>query len=104
MDEDGVPMSVLPALPSRYDMQKLDQSIRAELSLADPREGGGDLSMTTMIAEVVVDMVERFCARAKTAVSESGEEGCLDERGRPTDNLLHDLKVSNVMVRRKVRQ
>ena len=104
VDEDGVPMSVLPALPSRYDMQKLDQSIRAELSLADPREGGGDLSMTTMIAEVVVDMVERFCARAKTAVSESGEEGCLDERGRPTDNLLHDLKVSNVMVRRKVRQ
>lgn len=97
VDEDGVAMSVLPALPSRYDMQKLDQNIRAELSLADPREGGGDLSMTTMIAAVVVDMTERFCARAKTSVSESGEAGCLTSDGRPTENLLHDLKVANVM-------
>ena len=101
VDEDGVPMNVLPSLPSRYDMQKLDYNIRAELALADPREGGGDLSMTTMIAEVVVDMVSRFCVRAETAVSESGEEGCLDNRGMPTDNLLHDLKVSNVMVSTK---
>ena len=42
VDEDGVAMQILPTLPSRYDMQKLDHSIRAELSLADPREGGGD--------------------------------------------------------------
>ena len=97
VDEDGVAMNVLPTLPSRYDMQKLDHSIRSELALADPREGGGDLSMTTMIAEVVVDMVERFCARAKTAVIEAGEEGCLTEDGTQTDNLLHDLKVANVM-------
>jgi hypothetical protein len=40
VDEDGVAMQILPTLPSRYDMQKLDHSIRAELSLADPREGG----------------------------------------------------------------
>lgn len=97
VDEDGVAISVLPSLPSRYDMQKLDQNIRAELSLADPREGGGDLSMTTMIAAVVVDMTERFCARAKTSVSEGGEAGCLTSDGRPTENLLHDLKVANVL-------
>ena len=97
VDEDGVAMSILPALPSRYDMQKLEQNIRAELSLADPREGGGDLSMTTMIADVVVDMTERFCARAKTSISESGEAGFLTSDGRPTENLLHDLKVANVM-------
>jgi hypothetical protein len=97
VDEDGVAMQVLPTLPSRYDMQKMDHTIRSELSLADPREGGGDLSMTTMIAEVVVDMVERFCARAKTAVSEAGEDGCLSEDGTPTEAHLHDLKVATVM-------
>ena len=97
VDEDGVAMQILPTLPSRYDMQKLDHSIRAELSLADPREGGGDLSMTAMIADVVVDMVQRFCARAKTAVIEAGEEGCLTEDGTQTDSLLHDLKVANIM-------
>lgn len=97
VDEDGVAMQILPTLPSRYDLQKLDHSIRAELSLADPREGGGDLSMTTMIADVVVDMVQRFCARAKTAVIEAGEEGCLTEDGTQTDSLLHDLKVANIM-------
>ena len=97
VDEDGVAMSILPALPSRYDMQKLEQNIRAELSLADPREGGGDLSMTTMIADVVVDMTERFCARAKTSISDGGDAGFLTHDGRPTENLLHDLKVANVM-------
>ena len=97
VDDDGVAMQVLPTLPSRYDMQKLDSSIRTELSLADPREGGGDLSMTQMIAEVVVDMVERFCARAKTAIIESGEDGCLTDAGTQTESLVHDLKVANVL-------
>jgi hypothetical protein len=97
VDEDGVAVQVLPTLPSRYDMQKLDHNIRSELSLADPREGGGDLSMTTMIAEVVVDMVERFCARAKTAVTDAGEEGYLTEDGSPSPSLVHDLKVANIM-------
>jgi hypothetical protein len=45
-----------------------------------------------MIADVVVDMVQRFCARAKTAVIEAGEEGCLTEDGTQTDRLLDDLK------------
>ena len=97
VDDDGVAMQVLPPLPSRYDLQKLDHSIRAELSLADPREGGGELSMTTMIAEVIVGMVELFCARAKTAVIEAGEEGCLTDDGSQTDSLVHDLKVANIM-------
>ncbi|KAI2489905.1 hypothetical protein MHU86_24659 [Fragilaria crotonensis] len=97
VDDDGVAMQVLPTLPSRYDMQKLDHSIRAELSLADPREGGGELSMTTMIAEVIVGMVELFCARAKTAVIEAGEEGCLTDDGLQTDSFVHDLKVANIM-------
>ena len=97
VDDDGVAMQVLPTLPSRYDLQKLDHSIRAELSLADPREGGGELSMTTMIAEVIVDMVQLFCARAKTAVIEAGEEGCLADDGSQSESLVHDLKVANIM-------
>mmetsp|Transcript_19228 Transcript_19228/g.28447 ORF Transcript_19228/g.28447 Transcript_19228/m.28447 type:complete len:1031 (-) Transcript_19228:40-3132(-) len=97
VDEDGVAMQVLPTLPSRYDLQKLDHSIRSELSLADPREGGGDLSMTNMIAEAVVDMVERFCARTKTALTNAGEDGCLTDKGMPTERHLHDRKVGKIM-------
>lgn len=99
VDEDGIPMSILPAVPSRYDMQKLDDLIRAELSLADPREGGGELSMTSMIAEVVVDMVERFCTQAKGAVSDVGEKCIRAEDGSATEALIHDVKVAGVMVR-----
>ena len=98
VDEDGIPMSVLPAVPSRYDMQKLDALIRSELSLADPREGGGELSMTSMIAEVVVDMVERFCNQAKGAVSDVGEKCIRPEDGTATEALVHDIKVAGVMV------
>jgi len=98
VDEDGIPMSILPAVPSRYDMQKLDALIRSELSLADPREGGGELSMTSMIAEVVVDMVERFCAQAKGAVSDVGEKCIRQEDGTATEALVHDVKVAGVMV------
>lgn len=97
VDEDGVAMQALPTLPSRYDLQKLDHCIRSELSLADPREGGGDLSMTNMIAEAIVDMVERFCARAKTAITNAGEGGCLTEQGMPTERHLHDRKVVKIM-------
>jgi hypothetical protein len=98
VDEDGIPMSILPTVPSRYDMQKLDALIRSELSLADPREGGGELSMTSMIAEVVVDMVERFCSQAKGAVSDVGEKCIRPEDGTATEALVHDLKVAGVMV------
>lgn len=98
VDEDGVAMAALPLLPSRYDVQKFDVSIRQELSLADPREGGGDLSMTTMIAETVVEMVERFCDRARNAGSNVGEDGCLNSDGTPSDALLHDFKMAFIMV------
>lgn len=97
VDEDGVAMEVLPTLPSRYDLQKLDQRIRSELSLADPREGGGDLSMTNMLAEAIVNMVELFCARAKTAITNAGEDGCLTQQGMPTERHLHDRKVVKIM-------
>jgi len=98
VDEDGTAIDVLPHLPSRYDLAKIDAGIREELSLADPREGGGELTMVTMISDNVVDLVERFCASAKGAVSDAGEGGYLHEDdGTATEALLHDMKLCNVM-------
>ena len=99
VDEDGIPISsILPTVPSKYDVQKLDELIRSELSLADPREGGGELSMTTMLAEVVVHMVEQFCVQAKGAVSDIGEKCIRPQDGAATEALIHDVKVAGVMV------
>lgn len=53
---------------------KLDANIREELSLADPRQGGGDFSMATMISDVVVSMLHEFCQMARRAISEIGED------------------------------
>ena len=73
--------------------------------MADPREGGGELSMTTMISESVVDVVEQFCAFARGSTSASGaatvedcEDAFLKENGLPTEQLLHDMKVAGIMV------
>jgi hypothetical protein len=98
VDENGNAISHLPLLPSRYDIQKFDVNIRQELSLADPREGGGDLSAVGMIADNVVVMISKFCDQAKNAVSHVGEEGCLNPRdGSATDALTHDVKVAAIM-------
>jgi hypothetical protein len=98
VDDDGIPISdILPTVPSKYDMQKLDELIRSELSLADPREGGGELSMTTMLAEVVVQMVEQFCVQARGAVSDIGEKCIRPQDGAATEALVHDIKVAGVM-------
>ena len=98
VDEDGTAIDVLPHLPSRYDLAKIDAGIRELLSTADPREGGGDLSMVTMISSSVLDMVERFCASARGAVSDAGDNGYLHEDdGSATEALLHDIKLANVM-------
>ena len=98
VDENGTAIDVLPHLPSRYDLAKIDAGIREELSLADPREGGGELTMVTMISENVVDLVERFCAAARGAASDAGEGGYLHEDdGTATEALLHDMKLCNVM-------
>lgn len=97
VDENGNAISHLPLLPSRYDVQKFDVNIRNELSLADPREGGGDLSAVTMIAKNVIAMISRFCDQAKNAVSHVGE-ACLNSHdGSPTEALAHDMKVAAIM-------
>ena len=50
-------------LPSKYDVKHLHKAINAEISLADPREGGGELSMAEDLAEVVVVIMDEFCGR-----------------------------------------
>lgn len=93
LDDTGVPMSggALSMLPSKYDIQRFDDNIRQELSLADPRESGGDLSSVTMIAACVVDMMAQFCARAEQALS--GSTNYITGDMTMTDSLQHDRKV-----------
>ena len=97
IDDMGNAISLLPLLPSKYDIQRLDMIIRQELAMADPREGGGELSAVTMIAENVVRMIRQFCTQAENAVSKVGQDGCLTADGSPTDALEHDMKVSKIM-------
>jgi conserved oligomeric Golgi complex subunit 5 len=98
MDDNGNVMSHLPLLPSRYDIQKLESIIRQELSLADPREGGGDLSAVTMISENVTGMISQFCEQAHNSISQGGGDACLDPKdGSPTEALLHNMKVAKIM-------
>jgi len=97
IDDMGNAISHLPLLPSKYDIQRLDTIIRHELAMADPREGGGELSAVTMIAENVVRMISQFCLQAENAVSKVGEDGCLNSDGSPTEALAHDMKVTKIM-------
>jgi len=99
VDENGIAIPVLPTLPSRYDIAKLDAIVREELSLADPRQGGGDFSMAAMIGEMVVSMMHEFCVMASRAISETGEEHrALDSRSSSaSESQTHNLNVSAVM-------
>lgn len=97
IDDVGNAISHLPLLPSKYDIQRFDTIIRQELAMADPREGGGELSAVNMIAENVVQMISQFCSQAENAVSSVGEDGCLTTDGFPSEALVHDMKVTKIM-------
>jgi hypothetical protein len=98
-DDSALISSGLSLLPSKYDVQRFDENIRQELSLADPREGGGDLTLVTMIAECVVSMIAEFCVRAKNAMSGVvGETAYVqDSDWSMTESLQHDRKVVAIM-------
>jgi len=98
VDENGVALPVLPTLPSRYDLAKLDSNVRDELALADPRQGGGDFSITTMISGNIVDMLHEFCSSARRSISDTGDDRVFDSRtGSATESMSHNLKVASVM-------
>jgi len=98
VDENGIDIRMLPSLPSEKDLDKLEKVLRNELSIADPREGGGDFSMTTMVSESIVDTIELFCSMAKGATSGASEDQLLHTKKRiPTEVLLHDMKVAEIL-------
>ena len=99
IEETGLAANTLPLLPSKYDVQKFDEIIRQELSLADPREGGGDLSAVKMIAGSIVRMVRRFCEQAQNALCSPADDACLNVDGTLTNNMTHDVKVTKILVR-----
>lgn len=113
VDENGIAIisSALPTIPSSYDLSVLEKRILSELSLADPREGGGNFDMASMISSNVVDMVREICTEARKAssVAVSASEGINSQGatnsfhyvrsdGSLTENLSHDLKLADFMV------
>ncbi len=103
VDENGIDIKMLSSLPSAKDLKKLENCLHDELCIADPREGGGEFNMTTMMSENIVDLVENFCDLAKGATSGVPEEKMLHDEGTATEELLHDMKVAAVMVRKSMK-
>lgn len=97
LDDTGMAAAALPMLPSKYDVQKFDEIIRQELSLADPREGGGDLSAVKMIASSIREMVETFCKQANNVVCSPPDNSCLTSEGQCTDMMIHDMKITKIL-------
>lgn len=98
VDENGIDIKMLPTLPSEKDLQNIEKLLRNELALADPREGGGEFSMTTMISEIIVDVVEGVCSMARSATSGAPESMLINaKKGTPSEDLLHDMKVAWVL-------
>ena len=112
LNDDGVPIasSGLTLLPSKFDVQRFDENIRLELSLADPKEGGGEFTAVTMIAECVVNMIAQFCNRARNALSGASDKEYLVKSSTNTtttkndttdwsmtESLQHDRKVAIIV-------
>lgn len=88
-------VSTTPALPSKYDIQRFDETIRGELSLADPQDGG-DTTLVTMIAECVVICTAEFCERAP--FNKNNRSPYLrDNDWAATEDLQHDRKVVAIL-------
>lgn len=99
VDNDGVSGLAGPSLlPSKYDIQRFDESIRMELSLGDPREFSGDLALVVMITEAVVDMILEFCARIKSSLSGTDVEHLyLNDDLSASDCLDHDRSLVDIL-------
>ncbi|CAB9502933.1 Component of oligomeric golgi complex 5 [Seminavis robusta] len=97
LDETGMEAATLPMLPSKYDVQRFDTIVREELSTADKREGGGDLSAIKMIAGSICEMVRLFCKQAQNAVCSPPDSACLTPEGSTTTTMQHDVKVTKIL-------
>ena len=93
VDENGVPLPVLPTLPSKYDLKQLETNALKEIS----SYSSSDANMIRLISkECIVEMVQQFCASASTATSQAAL--LLDGEGvEPTPALLHNMNIARVM-------
>ena len=93
VDDNGVPLPVLPTLPSKYDLKQLETNALKEIS----SYSSTDANMIRLISkECIVEMVQQFCASASTATSQAPL--LLDgERVEPTPALLHNINIARVM-------
>lgn len=98
VDENGIDIKMLPNLPTMTDLKNLEETFRNELAVADPREGGGEFSMSTTVSEYIVDTIEVICSLAQGASSGISERNFFHEsKGTVTGELLHDMKVAGVL-------
>lgn len=106
----GVPS--LPTLPSRYDLNNIEALVREHLSIADPRQGGGEFGMVNILCANINDMVLQVLAAAQEATScasenfgdafsgavEIGDKYLRGEDLSPSEALMHDVKLAGVIV------
>lgn len=105
-------VSSLPTLPSRYDLQNIESLVRDHLSLADPRQGGGEFGMIPVLCATINDMVVQFLSAAQEATSfasenfgdafsggvEMGDKYLRGDDLSPSEALMHDVKLAGVIV------
>ena len=105
-------IAVLATLPSRNDLANIESLVREHLSLADPRQGGGELGMVTILCDTINDMVVQFLAAAQEATSGAAEAGgdtsvsaaeiedeyLYGEDWSATEALAHDVKLAGIIV------
>jgi hypothetical protein len=92
INDDGVSMSTcMIILPSKYDIQRFDENIRTELSLAvtstESTTDGFSNNMTLIIqilGQCINSITYEFCVRAKSALITEQSEPYIIER------LVHD--------------
>jgi conserved oligomeric Golgi complex subunit 5 len=98
IDSDGVAISSsLSLLPSKYDIQRFDETIRKELALADRKEGD-DLTLVALVSATVVSMISDFCFRATNAMScVDGETKYVLDDLSMSESLEHDRKLVSIM-------
>jgi len=96
VDENGILTSVFPLLPSKYDIDKLEKLIIDVLGEGDPKMG--EFNLVKILTECVVETVEKICALAKNASSGTQEDNLMKDNFVPTENLVHDMKLVNLMV------
>ena len=113
ISDDGVSMSTgILILPSKYDIQRFDENIRDELSLAAATTTSatmddtlvGDMTLIVqLIAQCVNSIITEFCARAKSAMSNVSHQRHQqsEQQSQPQQHHHHQSSSSESYVNEK---